>query len=405
MKPGHEVGKRVRMRPPLEMTMDICFVPSLQHLSCSKIVASLLNKVLPFMDISTLWFSGRNVRIRPMVSTYMPECRRMIYKEITRRVKEDIRKLIPCASLQKKLENFIAPLCYEIAEWLRTCYRDWSVDDDTFFIIIDNIPQCWLTDGTIDREKSAKSVVKSGNIRIINQFIFACVYCLYEDVLNLWELLSETEKDDLRSYSNLIVKQWIAWLESRSNKGWQFCLAWILGTTFWNKNMCALKRVLGALTPKERSHYFRRALIEGYVSSDVMRFGLSLMTRDEQELILKQFPVQVLKCITSWSVRSNFFDTVDILWPYLSEYTFCRILNMLLWQARNRNYCDELTVNLKNFWTKRPIHFQNIVTNDHRFTKPLRFVLECEFTQVYLIHELLRSLTTSLPPDALFVDR
>ncbi|GBM41840.1 hypothetical protein AVEN_141147-1 [Araneus ventricosus] len=295
-------------RDPLKMAMDICFVPSLQHLASSKIVASLFNKVLQITDVSSLCgpplVKGKHLKLR--------KSRYMKYREIKKRIKKEIRKLIPCASLQKRLKNFISPLYCEIKEWLKTCRSLSLVKYDTLLVIMDNIPHFWLTDGTIDLEKSAKSVVENSDI-LIDRFIFACTYCLYEDVLILWELLSETEKDELRSDSDFVVKEWIAWLESWLNKDWQFCVAWILGTPLWNKNISVLKRVLGALTPSERTHYLRKVLIGREMSCDVMRFGLSLMTRDEQELILKESPVEVFKCITCWPVRSSIFDTVDIL--------------------------------------------------------------------------------------------
>ncbi|GBN25873.1 hypothetical protein AVEN_10450-1 [Araneus ventricosus] len=367
----------------LELMMEVCFVPSLQHLSCSKIVTSLLNKVFPLIDASSLNFS-KKISLIPFVPRELLFVNKKNYKEITRRVVEDIRRLVPCASLQKKLENFISPLFCEIEEWEKICYRSSSIDDDTFIIIVNNIPQCWLTDGTIDREKLVQLVVKNNNILLTNRFIFACTYCLYEDVLNLWELLSETEKSLLRIDSDFVVKNWITWLESRSNKDWQFCVAWILGTSLWYKNVYVLKRVLGALTPSERSHYLLKALTQREVSSSVVRYCLSLMTRNEQELFFKESPVKVFECITSWPVRSCFFDIVDLLRPYLTADTFCNILNRLLLQMKNQKRdCVELLVILKNFWIKSPRHFQNIAKCDPRFSGQLQFILEHDFTQAF----------------------
>nr|GBN06910.1 hypothetical protein AVEN_245632-1 [Araneus ventricosus]GBN06951.1 hypothetical protein AVEN_153667-1 [Araneus ventricosus] len=360
--------------------MDICLVPSLQHLSCTKLVTSLFNKVLPLIDITYFKYSEFLKSKYPKLRDFRDKEFRKIESQVTR----DITNLISCVSLQKKLENFIAPLFRELEKWLNTCYQSLLVKDETCYVIMYNIPQCWLTDGTIDREKSAKLVVENNNILRINRFMFACTYCSYEDVLNLWELLSETEKDKLQKYSDFVVKQWITWLKSRSNKDWLFCVAWILGTSLWTKNRCVLKRVLEPLTPAEKSHCLRKVLTGTEVSSDFMLFCLSLMTRYDQELIFRESPVEVFRCISSWPLRSSFFDIADNLWPYLTQDSFCCILNMLLRQVKNHesDYFDLLII-LKKFWSQSPHNFQTIAKDDGRFSRPLQCVLDFDVSQTF----------------------
>ncbi|KAF8773023.1 uncharacterized protein LOC129984671 [Argiope bruennichi] len=375
--------------------MDICLVPSLQHLSCSEIVISLLNKLLPFIDISCLCYSDVSEADR-----YRRKYRDENYKLIRNQVVKDIANLSPYAPIQKKLESFIAPLFGEIEAWINTCSHIWTANDDALFIIMQNIPHCWLTEGVIDREKSAKSVIKNSNVHLTIRFIFACFYCVYEDVLYLWKQLSEREKTYLREEYlpkdfDFVVKQWIEWLESWLNKDWQYCVAWILGTPLWDMNAYVLRRVLLALTPLERRHYVPKALIGRRAherESEAIRFCLSVLAREEREVVFRESPDEVIKCMTSWPLRTNSLAIEDRLWSYLTADTFYDILCMLLGRIRQQKRDDstQLLAFLKYFWEKSPNNFRRIAENRRSiFSKPLRLVLDHDLTEVFPIWKFL----------------
>ncbi|GBN77331.1 hypothetical protein AVEN_1195-1 [Araneus ventricosus] len=347
--------------------MDISFVPSLEHASCQKIVMSLLS------DSDLKWRDADD------------------YHKIKSRVTEKISKLIPCNLLQRKLEKFIAPLLFEVRKWAMFCEKNWAGLEIRSCRVRDTIPQCRLRDGTIDREKCMNLLVKNRDINPLNRFIMACTFCMFEDVLDLWNSLLRIEKGYLRNrcstssdISYFIIRHWIEWLESSTDKDWESFAAWALETPVWKSNIFMLKRVLQTLSPAEKSQRLLKALTGGEVSSDMMRFGLSIMSEDEREVIFRESPLEVFKCILSWPLRNVFIDFASKLWPYVTEDTFCEILYNILRMIKNERFeYVELLVILKSFWAQSPNHYKKFAEQDSYLCGPLNYVLEYDFAQQF----------------------
>ncbi|GBN04065.1 hypothetical protein AVEN_192734-1 [Araneus ventricosus] len=341
--------------------MNTSLVLSLQHLTCSRVVTSLFNHLEVQKN-----FQEKN------------------YETIRCQVLETISRLIPCTRLQKKLEQFIDPLVREIENWLNAFQQNWYGHDSVLHAILESIPRCWLSDGTIDREKSMRALVKNKDLSPLNRFVFACTYCFFDDALDLWNILFKIEKAHLAHKSSTIVKFWIEWLESSSAKDWELFLAWSLGTPLWHSNVYMLKHALPTLSPAERSRHLLKALIGKRISNDVMRFCISVMTKDEQEQIFRESTVQVFSCMLSWPLRTIFFDMADNVWPYLTERSFCNVLNMILRTIKNQERVDmDLLIILKNLWAQSPCHFQNVARDDPYLLRPLQFILDFDVSQVF----------------------
>ncbi|XP_055950707.1 uncharacterized protein LOC129984777 [Argiope bruennichi] len=370
--------------------MDYCKVLSLQHLSCSKTVQLLFNKHIPSIDVSNM--APPLIRFKLMIIRTIPHAE---YRRLKKQLEMDIKKLNLSVALQKRMESYITPIFCEIEEWLNACFLIWAKKDDTMLVVMKSIPHCWSTDGTLDRAKSAKLIARNNNLLLINRFIFACIYCVYEEIQNLWEQLTPKDKayfleeNSLHSYLNSIIKEWITYLESWLNKDWQFCVAWILGTKLWEMNVYVMKRVLLALTPIERSHYLLQALIDKEVDSDVMRFCLMIMTRDELELVCKASAVQVFKGLASWPLRTCFTEIIDKFWPYITVEEFTDLVSMLLHKIKDEKYdYPDLATILKKFWSKSPPRYRRIAGENLRdLSRALYFVLRFEYSftkQAYL---------------------
>lgn len=156
--------------------MDFCLVLSLQHLCNIKVIALLLSKQLPFIKDS---LRERSNHLKQKV------LRDNEYEVIKSQVSKDIANLILPSTLQEKLKNFIAPLFREIRDWLKICERTYILSVDTLFVLMENIPQCWLAYGTLDREKSAYALVRNGDVYLKDRFVLACMFCFYDDIRNM----------------------------------------------------------------------------------------------------------------------------------------------------------------------------------------------------------------------------
>lgn len=359
--------------------MKTSFIPSLQHLCCTKIISLFFNEVLPLIEVYCLRTSKLLENDISLLYMY-PE---KIYNKIDFEITHKIKCLTPCIPLQKKLRNFIEPLFCEIEEWIKICRESWSCYNDTLLTVLENVPRSWHYDGTIDRERAAKLLVKNSNISPAYRFVLGCTFCFLDEVLEIWKIMPAMDKVFLKRDGDAIVKHWIQWLDSKSDKDWHSFIAWISVSPFWNRNVYVLKHVLKTLSPAEKSVCLKNVLTAREVSSDIMYFGLSLITKPEQELIFSESPVEVFKCITAWPMRSSFFDIEHILRPYLTEDSFYDILNMLLLQIKEQQRSDDLLVILKKFWAQSPCHFKDFAYNNSCIHEPLKFVLEYDFIETF----------------------
>ncbi|GBO00553.1 hypothetical protein AVEN_393-1, partial [Araneus ventricosus] len=292
----------------------------------------------------------------------------------------------------------IDPLVREIENWLNAFKQNWYGHDSVLHAILESIPRCWLSDGTIDREKSMRALVKNKDLSPLNRFVFACTYCFFDDALYLWNILFKIEKAHLAHKSSTIVKFWIEWLESSSAKDWELFLAWSLGTPLWYSNVFILKHALQTLSPAERSRYLLNALTGNKISNDVMRFCISVMTKDEQEQIFRESTVQVFSCMLSWPLRTIFFEMADNLWPYLTKESFCNVLNMILRTVKKQDRKDiELLIILKQFWEESPDHFKNAAKDYPELFRPLQFVLDSDVSRLFLDQEFSETFWEDFP--------
>ncbi|CAL1287198.1 unnamed protein product [Larinioides sclopetarius] len=353
--------------------MDLSFVLPLEHLSCERIVMSLLT------DSDLQWLSTED------------------YNRIKSEVAEKISKLVPSDILQKRLKYFIAPLLREIRKWSIFCEEHMIGLLGGYYRVRDTFPLCRRRDGTIDREKFINLLVKNKDTNPLNRFIVACIFCVFEDVLDLWSSLHRIEKAYLRNLTNsdisdFIIRHWVEWLEGSTDKDWKSFVAWALETPMWKGNIYILKRILQTLSPVERNQYVLKALTGGQVSSDIMRFGLSILSGDEREVIFRNSLPEVFKCILSWPFISVFADFANKLWPYVTEDTFCRILEIILIMIqRERSEYVELLEILKTFWAQSPEHYKKFAEKDSYLFGSVNFVLKYDFAQQFQRDRFLRT--------------
>ncbi|GFS76903.1 uncharacterized protein NPIL_103821 [Nephila pilipes] len=141
------------------------FVPSLKDIVAAKIAITLYNdcEILHLFKETKLYLSPEEDR-KVMIKKKWPD---------------DIYPL----PLQQKIMSFMKPISYEVEMW--------KEQHETF--TGNHVDQRitsefhWKTDGTIDRLKTASSLIQSDVLQVRHRFRLACNYWTEESVLSIWE--------------------------------------------------------------------------------------------------------------------------------------------------------------------------------------------------------------------------
>ncbi|GIX76093.1 hypothetical protein CEXT_460911 [Caerostris extrusa] len=84
---------------------------------------------------------------------------------------------------------------------------------------LDQFPNIhWRWDGRIDRQKTAEAILRAGSASIEHRFRLACGYCFKEDILSLWNEMSEEQRE--KESQKSLTSRWIQWILHEERDGW-----------------------------------------------------------------------------------------------------------------------------------------------------------------------------------------
>ncbi|GFQ70504.1 uncharacterized protein TNCT_573891 [Trichonephila clavata] len=219
---------------------------------------------------------------------------------------------------------------------------------------------------TVNRVKTADLFIHSKWLDAKTRFVLACQLWLMFNVLKLFYSLHESEKEEiLNKYStanenfNVFEKNVVLWIkhykagyisESQSS-------VWCYIGYNWNYASLG-SRILNDLTEEERQslldHTFEHS---NWIS--VRCFCLFNMSADRREVLLKRFPLKVLR-IYLYSARPHFFlNAVDKVWDRLPGKHFICLLYIIICQKIVALWKDIDYVNLlRQLWHRSPDHLK-----------------------------------------------
>ncbi|WP_264339069.1 hypothetical protein [Wolbachia endosymbiont (group A) of Cydia splendana] len=314
--------------------MNYTLTPSLEHITLVKIAITLWNQD----DI-------RALTARFYFRSLILSERRKEWQVVEDKVIEKIPELLLPEPLKKKVLNFIKPIGLEILKW-----REYH--DQNSYLGID-LPNelCWTPQGTVDKKETAVVLIKDENLDITRRYRLACIYCLEDDIRELWSKMPEnrrksfySEEDPRKVRQQELVVLWTYYTKGEVNKldnmierRWQskcspYQYAFEYAAVGGNK--AATEYFLQKLTSKEKEESLVRSA--GYVAdrrcdsarnrtdlpkehyADVLCFLLSQMNEEQQTEVFKSYPYEVLKCLLDWPWQSFFMKTVSRMWDFLS---------------------------------------------------------------------------------------
>ncbi|GIX76094.1 hypothetical protein CEXT_460921 [Caerostris extrusa] len=267
--------------------------------------------------------------------------------------------------LEKKLLDYVRYLAVECRVWIRS---------HSMYLkgcALDQFPNIrWRWDGRMDRQKTAEAIVRAGSVNTRHRFQLACGYCLKEDILSVWNELSEEQRKEESQKSP--AGRWIPWILDGEREGWPKSaedpiFQGLLFEPYLNP--VGVRRLLEFLPPQER----RPCLLE-YLSHKGSLAPIYTLNQTDLHYNLHEdenFNVMALLSYYHWATQSEFLTLKDQLYPFLTEsqfsmFTFLAIVRISF------SSVDECYVNLfKEFWRGSPDHLKenckNILVDDNFF--------------------------------------
>ncbi|GFU24543.1 uncharacterized protein TNCV_2264951 [Trichonephila clavipes] len=319
--------------------MVFAFLPSLQHILHVKI-ASIICRI-------------------PEVKASIVESRNKLHfspsQEWTALINKKISLLGLPSLLQKRIDHLILPISLTMIEWLSYHLSILGFEDDLLNCLH------WKSDGTIDELETATSLVRNENIRIDRRFNLACIYCLENDIRELWKKLYWYQQHYLSRNELFSLTQcyWIPYLRGmRTNR-----------YNFYCRNTVALKYFLKREEePRKRYRCLKQFILQSGMKPSVVRFCLFKMAPEEQEKIFKKYPAEVLMSFLEWPFQNLFLDVADHLWSYLPKGSFFSIMHFIHKKKIMNEWQDfDYEDLLFEFWRRSPTDFKNYVNENNEF--------------------------------------
>ncbi|GFU25226.1 uncharacterized protein NPIL_675751 [Nephila pilipes] len=283
----------------------------------------------------------------------------------------DLEKLDPI--LKKKVWSLDLPLMIKkkITVKMRQLKREtknWYYDHKLMFKndLFRPIKFVWKGNGTIDRLKTAKSLIECKSSDISKRFQMACVYWLEEETKKLWDEMNETARRELSatrlSYYDCrwghAVKDWITLLKNGvvdwRKHSFSHSLFW-----FCEEEAIIQGNLLQQLSPGDQSQALRN-VIKDVFPYHTKRFCLSQMTAKQFDDVLKEEPLKVYIVLLNPPFHEQFQEIIDRIFTYVSEKEFLNfLLYVVISKIKNECHDYDYVELLKKLWNECPVNFKN----------------------------------------------
>ncbi|XP_055924831.1 uncharacterized protein LOC129956878 [Argiope bruennichi] len=203
----------------------------------------------------------------------------------------------------------------------------------------------WTHMGTVNYRKTAEAMIRDENLDIDQRFRFACLYCLDEDIQDLWQKLSPASKKNF--YNNgqpcrcglpgEIIVFWTCILKGRVDKldnflvraerrhssFYQYAFESFAGKGyktatqyFFEKLTCEEKDASLVRTAKSVAAS-DSSTCQAY--TDVFCYLLSLMNAEQFQNVLESSSYAILRSFLDWPKQDAFSEVAKLALPYLKE--------------------------------------------------------------------------------------
>ncbi|GFY43357.1 uncharacterized protein TNIN_90691 [Trichonephila inaurata madagascariensis] len=276
-------------------------------------------------------------------------------------------------NMKSKLMPLMRCICIEINQWNKhheDIFRFQCIDFQRYF--------CWNSKGRIDRVKTAKSLVNDESLLITERFKLARRYLFLSDVMSLWEKLPPLFKIQIkRLQDDDAEKVWFQYIATRTDENFnRICrIPWY--------NTYNLRACFSFLKQDEKAVWLNNCILNKRIDYEDLCSCLSLLEKNEQELILRLYSSEILQYYLVWPLQNEFLDVLKSLWPFISIEKCIDILCFIIYERLMIGWKDfDYVWLLKEFWRQTPNNFKELLKY-HEYTKTYYLSLVMSWTTVF----------------------
>ncbi|GFY54096.1 uncharacterized protein TNIN_465711 [Trichonephila inaurata madagascariensis] len=282
---------------------------------------------------------------------------------------ETVSRKISCLGLPNimrgELMSIIRCICIEIDRWHKDhkdIFHFDFIDFQRYF--------CWNSQGKIDRAKTAQSLINDESLHISERYNFARHYCFENDVKFLWKKLTDGDKIYYSSIGDYGV--WFKYMTTKTDIN-------RIGISRNSRgNPFNMEAYFSLLTPTEKKQWFKSFINCKAINYEDVHFCLSLLKKNEQENVLRQYSSKILQYYLVWPLQNEFLIVSKNIWPYMSIENYIDVLHFMIYQRIMIEWKDFDYVGLlKEFWRQTPNNFKELVKKDEIYQIVLP-VINCE---------------------------
>ncbi|GFW02204.1 uncharacterized protein TNCV_4989171 [Trichonephila clavipes] len=290
-----------------------------------------------------------NADARGIINDYREE----IWKKAMR---DDVSLLDIPMSLLEGIIALLKPMKLDVDYWIRDHNGIFTTEQECCLEFYFN------EDGTVNRIKTADSLIYSECLSVTTRFVLACQYLSRRDILTFFKNLHEAERNEiLQEYSKENktlnqheekVVQWITHYKAGciSESEPSGCSSYRYNWT----DVSVQSRLLDDLS-KEDCNILLSAVFESTKKMHVGRFCLSRMSADHREQLLTRFPARVLSIYLFRPYHNFFLDAADKVLDLLPEEDFEYLLHIIIYRKIGTLCKDfDYVQLLRQFWQRSP---------------------------------------------------
>ncbi|GBM81768.1 hypothetical protein AVEN_106593-1 [Araneus ventricosus] len=314
------------------------------------------------------------------------------WKHLLDKAAKKISELHLPPQLHQSVMALIKPIALEIARWKSDHLK---VLGDKFDFI--SCQLYWKPEGIIDREKTAKMLVRNKNLCKANRFFLACCYCLEDEVKRTWNFLGPEQEYRTFEKNFSCIIFWRLWIQGKGAINWsqlsQHILHQLYPSTFCNyrDNPLWLRCFFDKLTPEEKKRCIANTVNNTFKEHDNFRFIISQLDENQRESVFKENPVRLLRFFLDWPYQSLFSEAAEQMWKYLQETDFRRLLHFIIFNRIAAEWYDFDYVNLLiDFWRQSPKNFKGYIKRYSIF-EPVKMVICHDFLKLFPMQEIIQS--------------
>ena len=395
--------------------MNFILKPPLEHIALVKVATVLWNHrdiralILEFLN-SPLFLQLERCTDRR--TTSLP--RREKWQTIEDKVIEKLPQLMIPVSLKEKLLGYIQAVGLQILKWMEYHLRYIQLNLNICLDV--KLPNefCWTSQGTIDQKKTAEVLIKDEQLDITTRYKLACMYCLEDDIPELWNVLlqskeesicneedsDKTLKEDLAVFGGFYVQGKISKIEDavnddvvRSNALTYFDFS-IYSISKGNrvafehflKNLKPSKQFLIEITMKllhaNPDIYSKILEPPKEYYTEIFCLFFSQMNNEQQIKVFENHSRFILVSLLDWPWQGLLIETAGHLKNFLSEKDYYFVCAIMLYKVKLGFKDYDYHKMFQDFWQQIPhAHKRGIVNNDN-FLKILCYLFQMQDKEI-----------------------